>query len=106
MTTNLKDGQFTVIAATVLLAGCPGPVIRNVGQTDIAGHVTDRDTGIPISGACLVASLAKGGFWTTQDQSSGPNEKPAASRQSIIGLRSARIKLAIQPTTSNAKAKW
>ncbi len=35
MTTNLKGGQFTVIAATVL-GGMPR-ARRNVGQTDIAG---------------------------------------------------------------------
>jgi len=110
----VKGGQFTLIVATALLAACPGPVIRNVSQTDIAGHVTDRNTGTPISGACLVASLAKGGFWTTPDQynlgsactdSSGAFRIPANPRR-VWNVASPEEEMGLQLTAPGYYHAW
>jgi len=53
----VKGGQFSLTVATALLPGCPGPVMRNVSQTDIAGYLTDRGANRKLESEPFLRSL-------------------------------------------------
>jgi hypothetical protein len=53
------------LALTLLLTGCPVPVIMDVAKNDVQGQVLDKSTGSPVPDALIVQTISRGGFWST-----------------------------------------
>ncbi len=53
------------LTLTLLLTGCPVPVIMDVAKNDVQGQVLDMSTGLPVPDALIVQTISRGGFWNT-----------------------------------------
>jgi hypothetical protein len=53
------------LALTLLLTGCPVPVVMDVAKNDVQGQVLDKSTGSPVPDALIVQTISRGGFWST-----------------------------------------
>jgi hypothetical protein len=61
----VKLSRAAPLALAFLLAGCPVPVVMDVANKDVEGHVVEKATGLPVANALVVQTIGRGGFWTT-----------------------------------------
>ena len=61
----MKILPAATLALTLLLTGCPVPVVMDVAKNDVQGQVLDKSTGSPVPDALIVQTISRGGFWST-----------------------------------------
>ena len=60
----MKILPAATLGLTLLLSGCPVPVIMDVAKNDVQGQVLDKSTGSPVPDALIVQTISRGGFWS------------------------------------------